>query len=99
MKGFIDELKRLNQHFKEDTSQTEADRKFREMYLYYKGVLGRKALYKTGRAEARVVVIEQVTPSYIRLTYKYYGMGYSGAISTCTNYGSLICGDDRLELT
>ena len=64
----------------------------------YKKLIGKRAVYKTGRNESRVVEIVQVTTSYVRVGYKYYGKNYGGIIHTCASFNSLLCGDDKLEV-
>lgn len=97
--GFIEELKKSLNYLDDMPVDTESARKFFEMYTNYKGMVGKRALYKCGRGEARVVKIVEVNTAFIRVQYPYYGKDYTGVINTCTNYNSLICGDDRLEIS
>ncbi|MNH23516.1 hypothetical protein D3C72_2093640 [compost metagenome] len=86
--------------YMDDAENTQSDvyKKFLAMRQHYTTLIGKKALYKTGRSEARVVTIEEVFPCYIRVSYNYYGRDYSGKLSTCILFGSLISQDDWLEV-
>lgn len=97
MKGFIDELKKSTQHL-EFGGECDTFVKHKELQFKYEALIGKRALYKSGRGEGRVVIIEQATDVFVRVSYKYYGKNYSGKISTCCMYNSLLCGDDRLEM-
>jgi hypothetical protein len=99
MKKFMEELANAKAYLSDMPGEnSEAARKFRELRDTYRKHVGRRALFKSGRGEARVVTIEEVTEHFVRVSYSYYGRSYSGRINTCSNYNSLVCGDDRLEI-
>ena len=100
MKKFMEELARTKKHLRDSLpTDTEAQRKGRELQAMYTKMIGKRALY-TSKVEkdSRVVVIKDVTKHYVRVSYKYYGRDYEGEISACITYLGLICGDDRLDI-
>jgi len=100
MKKFMEELANAKAYHSDLPGEnSEAQRKFRELRDFYAPHVGKRALYKAPRGESRVVRIEQVTDSYIRLSYAYHGRDYNGRLQFCSTYGALICGDDRLEVS
>jgi hypothetical protein len=100
MKKFLEELsKASNYMYDAIPTDTDAERKYQELRAKFTSLVGRRALYvsKTEK-ESRVVVIKQVRPHYVILSYKYYGLDYQGELNTCVGYGALICGEDRLDV-
>lgn len=99
MKQFLEELRKasINTYDVKPDSSKARDT-FNEVARKYKRLEGKKALYtsKTLR-DSRVVMIENVGPRYILISYEYYG-NVCGKIRTTINYGALISGDDKLEV-
>ncbi|MMZ43611.1 hypothetical protein D1872_51730 [compost metagenome] len=99
MKKFMEMLAQSEAFFNDLPGEnSEAAKKFAEKFSYYSSNLGKKAWLKSGKTVSKVVVIEEVTPHYVKVSYKYHGRDYEGKLYTCINYNSLICGDDVLEV-
>lgn len=100
MKRFLEELANNKTHLIDAMpTKTEAQRKRIELRTAYKKLVGRRALHVSkGEKDSRVVVIKEAHERYVRVSYKYYGMDYTGEVNTSITYLSLICGDDRLDV-
>lgn len=100
MKKFIEELNKTKKHLRDSLpTDTEAQRKSKELQKLYAGMIGKRGLYSSKvDKDARVVVIKEVNKHFVRVSYKYYGRDYEGEISSCITYLGLICGDDRLDV-
>lgn len=100
MKKFLEELSKASNYMINDIpTDTAAERMYAELREKFSKLVGRRALYVSKvEKESRVVVIEEIRPHYIVLTYKYFGMDYEGKIRVCVNYGAIICGDDRVDV-
>jgi hypothetical protein len=100
MKKFLEELSKASNYMHDAIpTDTDAERKYGELRAKFASLVGRRALYVSkAEKESRVVMIKKVTPHYVMLSYKYYGLDYQGELTTCVNYGTLICGDDRLDV-
>jgi hypothetical protein len=100
MKKFLEELDKAKSYlYNVLPNNTEADNKRKELKQLYGKLVGRRALYVNKvEKESRVVTIKGVTNHYVIVSYKYYGMEYQGELTTCINYLSLLCGDDRLDV-
>lgn len=100
MKKFLEELNKAKSHLYDALpADTEARHKRKELKELYSKLIGRRALYVSKvDKDSRVVTIKGVTNNYVIVGYKYYGMEYRGEITTCINYLSLLCGDDRLDV-
>jgi hypothetical protein len=100
MKKFLEELSKASTYMYDAIpTDTEAERKYRELRAKFSSLVGRRALYVSKvDKESRVVVIKSVTKHYVTVSYKYYGMNYQGELFTSVNWGALICGDDRLDV-
>jgi hypothetical protein len=99
MKAFIEELNKHKAYLSDlPGKDSEGNVKHKELEKRFSEIVGRRALMKSGRAEARVVSIAAAFPHYVRVTYKCYGPENTTEISTCLDYNALICGDSRLDL-
>ena len=99
MKKFFEELSKSAYLCEELAKDTEASLKYDQYHSTYSSLVGKRALY-TSKADkcTRVIRIIGATAKFVVVTYKYYGRGYSGILTTAIMYNSLMCGDDRLEV-
>jgi hypothetical protein len=108
MKKFMEELAKAREVYNGETPEIspEVAEKFAAMKEQFKSLKKSKAWLRAGRAsmkgtryaEDRVVIIEEAYDTFVRVSYGYWGREYGGRIHTCLTYGSLICGDDVLEV-
>lgn len=98
MKNFIDELAKSKKHLYDALpTDTEAQRKSKELQKLYARNIGKRALHIV-KNDSRVVTIKEANKHFVRVSYKYFGMDYEGEINVTINYLSLVCGDDRLDI-
>lgn len=98
VKKFLEALEEASRNYKGEVPEnTHAEATFADLRHQYKKMVGKRALYKCkSTRESRVVTIDKALKNYILLSYNYYGMDYSGKITTAVGYGSLLCGEDSI---
>lgn len=95
MEKFLKELAKADLYTQHVPTNTEAQEKYKELYMKFKELTGQKALYKCKSERInRVVTVERAYPSYVLLSYRHYSKSGWGSIRTAVTYGALICGDD-----
>lgn len=99
MKQFMERLKTAENLYTDLPTNTEADKKNKQLKNYFLKVEGKRALYldKTEK-EARVVTIKKALDTFVVAEYNYYGMTYTGKTTCCIQYSSLLCGDAKVDI-